>query len=64
MPFFPVLITAKRFGLLEAKVALAKLLLKMELEPALGHEELAIETTRGVLRPKTSVMLKLKPIKE
>lgn len=53
-----------RFGLMEAKVALAKLLLEAELEPAPGYEELAAQTTRGVMRPKAGVLLKLKPIKE
>ncbi|XP_050717040.1 cytochrome P450 3A31-like [Eriocheir sinensis] len=55
---------AMRFGLMEAKVALAKLLLEAELEPAPGYEELAAQTTRGVMRPKAGVLLKLKPIKE
>lgn len=51
-----------RFGLLEAKVALGKLLLEAELEPAPGHEQLALQTSRGVLRPEADVLIKLKPI--
>ncbi len=56
--------TAMRFGLLEAKVALAKLILEAELTPAPGHEELSAETSRGVLRPKSGVILNLKPIRQ
>lgn len=55
--------TAMRFALLEAKVALAKLLLKTELELAPGHEQLVLETSKSQLRPKHGVKLLLKPIK-
>lgn len=61
---FLTVFTAMRFGLLEAKVALTKLLLKAELEIAPGHEELVLETNGGLLRPVGGVMLKLNPIKE
>lgn len=54
---------AMRFALMEAKVALAKLLLEVELEVAAGHEELVLETVNGLLRPKEGVMLLLKPVK-
>ena len=52
-----------RFALLETKVALAKLLLVAELEVPPGHEEMAMETSNGLTRPK-DVMLVLKPVKE
>lgn len=55
--------TAMRFALLEAKVALAKLLLEAELELAPGHEELVLETSKSHLRPKHGVKLLLKPVK-
>ncbi|XP_063856584.1 cytochrome P450 3A11-like [Scylla paramamosain] len=55
---------AMRFALMEAKVALSKLLLEVELEVAPGHEEMVLETVNGLLRPKEGVMLLLKPIKE
>ena len=53
-----------RFALLEAKVALAKLLLEAELEVPPGHEEIAMETGNGILRPKEGVKLVLKPVQE
>ena len=57
-------LTAMRFALMEAKVALTKLLLEAELEVAPGHEEMALETSGGLLRSKDSVMLVLKPVKK
>lgn len=53
-----------RFALLEAKVALSKLLLEAELKAAPGHEEVALETANGLLRPKEGVVLVLKQIKK
>ena len=58
---FLLVLTAMRFALMEAKVALTKLLLEAELEVAPGHEEVAV-ITRIALRPKDGVMLVLKPI--
>ncbi|KAG0724962.1 Cytochrome P450 3A11 [Chionoecetes opilio] len=56
---------AMRFALLETKVALAKLLLKAELEVAPGHEEVALETgVNGFIRPKDGIILSMKPVKE
>ncbi|XP_050716917.1 cytochrome P450 3A41-like [Eriocheir sinensis] len=55
---------AMRFALMEAKVALAKLLLEAELEPAPGHENLVVTNAGGLLRPKDGVKLLLKPLKE
>lgn len=53
-----------RFALLEAKVALAKLLLEVELKLAPGHEDLVVTAEGGLLRPKGGVNLLLKPLKE
>lgn len=53
-----------RFALMEAKVALSKLLLKAEMEPAPGYEELVLGTSNGILRPVEGVMLMIKPIRE
>lgn len=53
-----------RFALLEAKVALAKLLLEAELELAPGYEELVLETSKSQLRSKHGVKLVLKPLKD
>ena len=60
---FLLVISAMRFALMETKVALAKLLLVAELEVPPGHEEMAMETSNGLTRPK-DVMLVLKPVKE
>ncbi|XP_045105231.1 cytochrome P450 3A41-like isoform X2 [Portunus trituberculatus] len=54
---------AMRFALMEAKIALSKLVLEMEMECAPGHEELVLESVSGLMRPK-EVMLLLKPVKE
>ncbi|XP_050717042.1 cytochrome P450 3A41-like [Eriocheir sinensis] len=54
---------AMRFALLEAKVAVAKLLLEAEVEPAPGFK-LVLETNIGLLGPKGGMNLVLKPIKE
>lgn len=59
---FLLLFIALRFALLEAKVALAKLVLKAEMEIAPGHEEVALESANALLRPKEGVELVLKPI--
>ena len=59
-----LLLTAMRFALLEAKVALAKLLLEAELDLPPGHEEVVMETANGVLRPKEGLMLVLKKVQE
>ena len=53
-----------RFALLEAKVALSKLLLAAELELAPGHEELVVSCEGGLTRPKDGVKLVLKPLAE
>ncbi|XP_050716925.1 cytochrome P450 3A41-like isoform X2 [Eriocheir sinensis] len=55
---------AMRFALMEAKVALAKVLLEAELEPAPGHEELVLESALGLLRSKDGVVVQVKAIKE
>ncbi|KAK8388285.1 hypothetical protein O3P69_020346 [Scylla paramamosain] len=54
---------AMRFALMEAKVALAKLLLEAELKLAPGHEEVTIISSIA-LRPKDGVMVVLKPLKK
>ena len=61
---FLLVLTAMRFALMEAKVALTKLLLEAELEVAPGHEEVTLDTVNGMLRSKDGVMLILKPVKE
>lgn len=53
-----------RFALMEAKVALTKLILKAELELAPGHEKLTLSGGNGLLTPEGSVMLVLKPVSE
>lgn len=55
--------TAMRFALMEAKVALAKLLLEAELELAPGHEELVLQTSMSHLRCKNEMNFVLKPVK-
>lgn len=55
---------AMRFALMEAKVALAKLLLEAELELSPGHEKVTLETVNGMLRPKSGLLLVLKPVKK
>lgn len=55
--------TALRFALLEAKVALTKLLLRVEMELAPGFE-LDLECPNGLLRPKSGLDLVLKHLKE
>ena len=59
---FLFVLTAMRFALLEAKVALAKLLLEADLDLSPGHEEVVLETANGLLRPKEGLMLVLKPV--
>ncbi|KAK8388483.1 hypothetical protein O3P69_020463 [Scylla paramamosain] len=54
---------AMRFALMEAKVALAKLLLGTEMELAQGHEEVTLERQGGLLRSK-GLNIKIKPIVE
>lgn len=53
-----------RFALMEAKVALGKLVLSAELHPAPGHEEIELALTGGLLKAKNGVCLVLKPLKE
>lgn len=60
---FPLVFTAMRFALMEAKVALAKLLLEAELELAPGHEEVTLDGQGGLLRSK-GLNIKLKKIVE
>lgn len=45
-------------------MALAKLLLKVEMEPAPGNEDVVLESVNGILRPVGGLELVLKPIKE
>ncbi|XP_063858472.1 cytochrome P450 9e2-like isoform X2 [Scylla paramamosain] len=54
---------AMRFALMEAKVALAKLLLGAELELAPGHEEVTLDEQGAFLRSK-DLNIKVKPIME
>lgn len=61
---FLLVLPAMRFALMEVKVALAKLLLQVELEPVLGHEELVMESVSGIMRSKNGVQIKLKAITE
>ena len=61
---FLFVLTAMRFALLEAKVALAKLLLEVELEVPPGQQELVTESQGGLLRSKDGVKLVLKSVKE
>lgn len=53
-----------RFAIMEAKVALAYLVLAADLKMAPGHEELKFENTPFLLRPKGGVMMLLTPLKE
>lgn len=61
---FLIVLSGMRFALMEAKVALARLLLEAELEPAPGHEELVLEGALGLLRSKDGVVVQVKAIKE
>lgn len=61
---FLLVFPAMRFALLEAKVALAKLLLEAELEPAPGHEDLVLRSEGGLMRPQHGVKLLLRSLKE
>lgn len=53
-----------RFALMEAKVALAHLILAAELKLAPGHEELEFENSPILLRPKKGVTMLVTPLKE
>ncbi|XP_045609181.1 cytochrome P450 9e2 [Procambarus clarkii] len=55
---------AMRFALMEAKVALAKLVLAADLHLSPGHKELKISSSPFILRPEEGVNLVLKPIIE
>ncbi|ROT79404.1 Cytochrome P450 9e2 [Penaeus vannamei] len=55
---------AMRFALMEAKVALAKMLLASDIRVAPGHEEIKTDFGMGLLRPKDGVNLLLTPLKE
>ena len=61
---FLLVLTAMRFALMEAKVALAKLVLETELELPPGHEEIILESNGGLVRPKDGLNMVLKPIVE
>ncbi|KAG0693217.1 Cytochrome P450 9e2 [Chionoecetes opilio] len=54
---------AMRFALMEAKVALAQLILAADLKLAPGHEHLEFQSSPFFLRPKEGVMLILTPLK-
>lgn len=53
-----------RFALMEAKVALAKLILAADMQLAPGHEQIALEHSPFLLRPKDGVNIVLMPLKE
>lgn len=53
-----------RFALMEAKVALAKLVLAVDMQLTAGHEEVVVNWSGGVLSPKDSVRLQLTPLRE
>ncbi|XP_045604561.1 cytochrome P450 9e2 isoform X2 [Procambarus clarkii] len=55
---------AMRFALMEAKVALAKLVLAADLQLSPSHKELKISSSPFILRPEGGVNLVLKPITE
>ncbi|KAK8388435.1 hypothetical protein O3P69_020429 [Scylla paramamosain] len=55
---------AMRFALMEAKVALTKLLLQAELELAPGHDKLTLLSGNGLIIPQDGVMLVLRPVSE
>ncbi|XP_071540340.1 cytochrome P450 3A41-like isoform X1 [Panulirus ornatus] len=55
---------AMRFALLEAKVALAKMILAADLQLAPGHEEIVLEFGTGVMRPRNGVHLVLTSLRE
>lgn len=50
-----------RFALMEAKLALARLVLKFELSIAPGSEEMQYESTLGVMRPSDEIKLIFTP---
>ena len=52
-----------RFALMEAKVALAQLILAVDLKLAPGRENLEFENSPFLMRPKNGVMLLLTPLK-
>nr|WBG54464.1 cytochrome P450 [Austinograea rodriguezensis] len=54
---------AMRFALMEAKVALAQLILAADLKLAPGHENLEFQNSPFLMRPKAGVMLLLTPLK-
>lgn len=49
---------------MEAKIALAHLILAAEFKPAPGHEDLKFENSPFMLRPSGGVMLVLTPLKQ
>ncbi|KAK3870708.1 hypothetical protein Pcinc_024089 [Petrolisthes cinctipes] len=55
---------AMRFALMEAKVALAKMVLAAEMSLANKDEELKLVTGGGVMRPKNGIKLILRPINQ
>lgn len=63
MPSFFVF-TAMRFALMEAKVALTKLLLQAELELAPGFEKITLASGNGLLTPENGLLLVMKLINE
>ncbi|KAG7156545.1 cytochrome P450 6a20-like [Homarus americanus] len=62
--FLDACLLAMRFALMEAKVALGKMILAADLQLAPGYEEMEVEFGVGILRPKNGVNLILKPLSE
>lgn len=60
---YTIIIPAMRFALMEAKVALAKMVLATDMKVAPGHEEMELSTGPGILRPAKGVELILTPLK-
>ena len=52
-----------RFALMEAKVALAQLILAVDIKVAPGHEKLEFEDSPFFMRPKDGIMVLLTPLK-
>ncbi|XP_045113781.1 cytochrome P450 9e2-like [Portunus trituberculatus] len=55
---------AMRFALMEAKVALAQLILAAEIKLAPGHEKMELQDSPFLMRPKDGVMLMLTPLQK
>ena len=64
MLYWYCFLAAMRFALMEAKVALAQLILAAELKLPPGHENLELQDSPFLLRPKEGIMLLLTPLKK